>query len=45
VPLHDRLGLLPRLVLAVWFSCIIVLALRLRRVATETVQTHPGRAR
>jgi hypothetical membrane protein len=34
-PLHDWLGLLQRLVLAVWFPCIIVLALRLRRVATE----------
>ncbi len=35
-PLHDWLGLLQRLVLAVWFPCIVVLALRLRRVAAET---------
>ncbi len=35
-PLHAWLGLLQRLVLAVWFPCIIVLALRLRRLATET---------
>jgi hypothetical membrane protein len=34
-PLHDWLGLVQRLVLAVWLPCIVVLALRLRRVATE----------
>lgn len=37
-PLHDWLGLVQRLVLAVWFACIIVLALRLRRVATQGKQ-------
>jgi hypothetical protein len=34
-PLHDWLGLVQRLVLAVWLPCIVVLALRSRRVATE----------
>jgi Protein of unknown function (DUF998) len=32
-PLHDWLGLVQRLVLGVWLSCIVVLALRLRRVS------------
>lgn len=32
-PLHDWVGLMQRLALAVWFPCTIVLALRLRRVA------------
>ena len=35
-PLHDWLGLVQRLVLTVWLACIVVLALRLRRVATQT---------
>ncbi len=39
-PLHHWLGLLQRLVLAVWFPCIILLALRLRHIATETEQAH-----
>jgi hypothetical membrane protein len=39
-PLHHWLGLLQRLVLALWFPCLIVLAVRLRRVATETEQAH-----
>jgi hypothetical protein len=30
-PLHPWAGLAQRVVLAVWFSCTIVLALRLRR--------------
>jgi hypothetical membrane protein len=38
-PLHHWLGLLQRLVLAVWFPCIILLALRLRQVAMETERT------
>jgi hypothetical membrane protein len=37
-PLHDRLGLLQRLVLTVWLACIVVVALRLRRVATQTAR-------
>lgn len=32
-PLHPWFGLAQRAVLAVWFSCLVVLALRLRRVA------------
>lgn len=32
-PLHAWLGLIQRLTLAVWFPCLIVLALRLRRLA------------
>jgi hypothetical membrane protein len=35
-PLHAWLGLVQRLVLAVWLPCIVVLALRLRRVSTQT---------
>lgn len=34
-PLHDWFGLVQRLVLIVWLACIVVLALRLRRVATR----------
>jgi hypothetical protein len=34
--LHPWLGLLQRVVLAVWFPCVIVLALRLLRVARST---------
>jgi hypothetical membrane protein len=33
-PLHPWLGLVQRLVLAVWLPCIVVLALRLRRIST-----------
>lgn len=33
-PLHDWVGLMQRLALAVWFPCTIVLALRLRRIGT-----------
>jgi hypothetical protein len=32
-PLHPWAGLLQRILCAVWFSCLIVLALRLRRWA------------
>jgi cell division protein FtsW (lipid II flippase) len=35
-PLHNWLGLVQRLVLAVWLPCIVVLALRLRRGAAGT---------
>jgi hypothetical protein len=37
-PLHDWLGLLQRLVLAVWFPCIVLLAFRLRRVSAESAR-------
>jgi hypothetical membrane protein len=35
-PLHDWLGLVQRLVLTVWLVCIVGLAGRLRRIATQT---------
>jgi hypothetical membrane protein len=35
-PLHDWFGLAQRLALLVWLTCIVVLALRLRRVAGAT---------
>jgi hypothetical protein len=35
-PLHPWAGLLQRLVLAVWFPCLVVLATRLRKVARAT---------
>jgi hypothetical membrane protein len=34
-PLHPWLGLFQRAILAVWFLCLIILALRLRRVSTN----------
>lgn len=34
-PLHPWLGLVQRAILAVWFPCLIVLALRLRRLARK----------
>lgn len=36
-PLHPWLGLIQRAILAVWFPCLIVLALRLRRIARTDV--------
>ena len=34
-PLHQWAGLYQRLVLAVWFPCLITLALRLRQIARK----------
>jgi hypothetical membrane protein len=34
-PLHPWAGLLQRVLCAVWFTCLIVLALRLRRISSE----------
>ena len=36
-PLHSWLGLIQRAILAVWFPCLIALALRLRRVGRHAV--------
>jgi hypothetical protein len=41
-PLHDWFGLVQRLVLAVWFVCIVVLALRLSSVTTQTGHQDVG---
>jgi len=40
-PLHDLAGLIQRLTIAVWFACIISLALRLRRIATARMTGPP----
>jgi hypothetical protein len=34
-PLHARAGLLQRVLCAVWFCCLIVLALRLRKTSVQ----------
>lgn len=39
-PLHPWLGLLQRLILAVWFLCLIILALRLWRIGERDVDTR-----
>jgi hypothetical protein len=36
-PLHPWLGLIQRAILAVWFPCLVMLALRLRRVGRRVV--------
>jgi len=36
-PLHPWLGLIQRAILAVWFLCLVILALRLRRVGRRGV--------
>jgi len=41
-PLHPWLGLIQRAILAVWFPCLIVLALRLRRLARTGEQRGSG---
>ena len=39
-PLHPWLGLFQRMILAVWFLCLLILALRLWRVGRSDVDTH-----
>ncbi|WP_201386539.1 DUF998 domain-containing protein [Ktedonobacter sp. SOSP1-85] len=39
-PLHPWLGLFQRMILAVWFLCLLILALRLWRVGRRDVDTH-----
>ena len=41
-PLHPWFGLLPRVVLLVWFPCTMVLALRLLRIARALGPRLPG---
>ncbi|HJR92124.1 MAG TPA: DUF998 domain-containing protein [Acidimicrobiia bacterium] len=43
-PLHDVAGLVQRLTIAVWFACIITLAIRLHRTATRPPGVSGGEA-